>query len=152
MAKINSSKRVTRGIHLFDDLLNEIPSFNLGITQIQGNFLGSITALENERRSKKANDLILLNLTDEIESAKSTNRKKNPIPLDIQNSLGKKRKINNVDLDSSEKIGGEQQEAENEDTEEIRFYVVNRLIEAPHMHIYANHNIIQDLKDKLINV
>ncbi|KAK4739939.1 hypothetical protein R3W88_003636 [Solanum pinnatisectum] len=68
MAEICIPKRVTRGIHCFDKLLDELPSFNLCITQQQAKISGSIAAIiENERRTKKVNDPILLNLLEEFE-------------------------------------------------------------------------------------
>jgi len=76
MAEIDTPRRVTRGIHLFDKLLDELPSFDLCITQQQVKISGSIAAMENERRTKKVNDHIPLNLLEEIEHAKLVKRKK----------------------------------------------------------------------------
>ncbi|KAG5627949.1 hypothetical protein H5410_013167 [Solanum commersonii] len=85
---------------------------------------GSIAAMENERRTKKVNEHIPLNLLEEIEQAKLVKRKKRS---EVKTSLEKRRK-------------------------EIRFYVVKRPIEAPHMQVYGNHNIVHQLKEKLTPV
>ncbi|KAG5601836.1 hypothetical protein H5410_033206 [Solanum commersonii] len=76
MAEIDTSRRVTRGIHLFDKLLDELPSFDLCITQQEAKNSGSIAAMENERRTIKVNDHIPLNLLEEIEHAKLVKGKK----------------------------------------------------------------------------
>ncbi|KAH0759095.1 hypothetical protein KY290_022588 [Solanum tuberosum] len=58
MAEIDTPRRVMRGIHLFDKLLDELPSFDLCITQQQAKISGYVAAMENERRTKKVNDHI----------------------------------------------------------------------------------------------
>ncbi|KAG5613466.1 hypothetical protein H5410_024747 [Solanum commersonii] len=76
MAEIDTSKRVTRDIHLFDKLLDELPSFDLCITQQEVKISGSTVAMENERRTKKVNDHIPLNLLEKIKHAKLIKKKK----------------------------------------------------------------------------
>uniref|UniRef100_A0A0V0GPX2 Putative ovule protein n=1 Tax=Solanum chacoense TaxID=4108 RepID=A0A0V0GPX2_SOLCH len=55
MAEISIARRVIKCIHLFDEFLDELSSFDLCITQKQTKFSGSIVAMENERRTKNHN-------------------------------------------------------------------------------------------------
>ncbi|WMV54963.1 hypothetical protein MTR67_048348 [Solanum verrucosum] len=109
---------------------------------------GSIAAMESERRTKKVNDHMPLNLLEEIEHAKLVKRKKRS---EVKTNLEKRRKVNSIDSSECEKRAVEQDQEENE-IEEIRLYVVERPIEAPHMQVYGNHNIVHQLKEKLTPV
>ena len=111
MAEIDTSRRVTRDIHLFDKLLDELPSFDLCITQQQVKISGSIATMENERRIKKVNDHIPLNLLEEIEHAKLVKRKKGS---EVKTNLEKGRKVNNIDSSGCEKRAVQQEQEENE--------------------------------------
>ncbi|KAG5612235.1 hypothetical protein H5410_023516 [Solanum commersonii] len=53
MAEIDTLRRVMRDTHLFDKLLDELPSFDLCITQQEVKISGFTAAMENERRTKK---------------------------------------------------------------------------------------------------
>ncbi|KAK4708887.1 hypothetical protein R3W88_029812 [Solanum pinnatisectum] len=83
------TRRVTRGIHLFDKLLDELSSFDLCITQQQAKIAGSIVDIVNRKRTKKVNDPIPLNLLEEIEHTKLVNRKEGSEPLEVKTYLEK---------------------------------------------------------------
>lgn len=60
MVEESSTKRVTRGIHLHDNIMDDLPSFSLGGTQqveAIAAFLGKARASE-EVKSKNQNDTI----------------------------------------------------------------------------------------------
>jgi len=90
MVESGTPRRVTKCIHLFDKLVDEIPSFDLYITQEQVKISGSIIVIEKERRTKKVNDLIPLKLCEETEHAKSVKRKEGSKSLKVKTNLEKK--------------------------------------------------------------
>ncbi|KAG5629273.1 hypothetical protein H5410_000990, partial [Solanum commersonii] len=72
---------------------------------------GSIVAMENERRTKKINKHIPLNLLEEIEHAKLVKRKK---CSEVKTNLEKRRKVNSIDSSGCKKRAIEQDQEENE--------------------------------------
>ncbi|KAG5577616.1 hypothetical protein H5410_057750, partial [Solanum commersonii] len=86
--------------------------------------------MEIEKRSKFQNDLITLHLIDEPKWANSSKRKESSKPTVNERKIDKRRKVNNV-------------------ISRNQILCVRSPIKPLHMQIYANHNIVTDLKGKL---
>ncbi|XP_069148153.1 uncharacterized protein [Solanum lycopersicum] len=116
----------------------EIPSFDLGITQIKTQISGYTAAMELHKKSK-----------DEIVRTPSK-RKVGLTVKAIQKNCYKRRKVKNVVSDMiGEHAVNEVQDEVSEELKGIRFHVLARPIKPPRMQVYVNHNIVTDLKGKL---
>lgn len=118
MVNGDTPKRVTRLQHILD----QRPSFNLGITQLQDEEDASSASIEAEKSTEHCQDPIAT-VQDELKQVSKSAKRKDVVDSSKMseevNGIEKKRKVIDVDLDTDIAMGNNDNDVVEELAEEI---------------------------------